>query len=376
MGKEQEKTLDFASMFTLRKDGRYQGSYLDGNGQRKYVYDRDPERLYEKLNKAIQPKIITFKQVSEEWQRKHREEITTRTWRNYEPYYLDAVNKYGDVPIEKMNAGIVDRELKVSKDKGMSRSVVNTIRSLYRMIFDYAIVKGYILYNPVLAVKLPKGLRRGRRKAPTEDQVRIIMGSYEAPFGLFPLFLLCTGLRKSEALALTWDDIDFVNREINVDKSLEYLSCWNPKVKEPKTEAGIRTVPIVDLLIGPLASAKNSSESKLLFPTPDGYKHAGKYMTQSAFEGQWYAYCKAVGLVNDDGLPALTAHNLRHGMATLMFEANVDELTVKKIMGHSRIEVTREVYTDLRVGQERKSISALNENLNSLMLETVSKRRK
>ena len=63
-------------------------------------------------------------------------------------------------------------------------------------------------------------------------------------------------------------------------------------------------------------------------------------------------------------------------MATLMFEANVDELTVKKIMGHSRIEVTREVYTDLRVGQERKSISALNENLNSLMLETVSKRRK
>ncbi len=67
MGKEQKKTLDFASMFTLQKDGRYQGSYLDGNGQRKYVYDRDPERLYAKLNKAIQPKIITFKQVSEEW---------------------------------------------------------------------------------------------------------------------------------------------------------------------------------------------------------------------------------------------------------------------------------------------------------------------
>lgn len=81
MGKEQKKTLDFASMFTLRKDGRYQGSYLDGNGQRKYVYDRDPERLYAKLNKAIQPKIITFKQVSEEWQRERREEITTRTWR-------------------------------------------------------------------------------------------------------------------------------------------------------------------------------------------------------------------------------------------------------------------------------------------------------
>lgn len=48
MGKEQEKTLDFASMFTLRKDGRYQGFYLDGNGQWKYVYDRDPERLYAK----------------------------------------------------------------------------------------------------------------------------------------------------------------------------------------------------------------------------------------------------------------------------------------------------------------------------------------
>lgn len=79
MGKEQKKTLDFASMFTLQKDGRYQVSYLDENGQRKYVYDRDPERLYAKLNKEIQPKIITFKHVLEEWQRKHREEITTRT---------------------------------------------------------------------------------------------------------------------------------------------------------------------------------------------------------------------------------------------------------------------------------------------------------
>ena len=94
----------------------------------------------------------------------------------------------------------------------MPRTVVNSVRSLYRMIFDYAIRDGLVLYNPVSAVKLPRGLPHGKRVAPDDSSMKTILRSSGDGFDLFPALLLCTGLRKSEALALLWSDVDFKRR--------------------------------------------------------------------------------------------------------------------------------------------------------------------
>lgn len=77
----------------------------------------------------------------------------------------------------------------------------------------------------------------------------------------------------------------------------------------------------------------------------------------------------------DGDKPALTAHNLRHGTATLMFENGVDELTTQHILGHSRIEITREIYTDLRSQQKMKSLSKLNRGMSKMMSVSKIKRK-
>ena len=62
------RKINYASMFTLRKDGRYQGSYTDETG-RHYLYDRDPELLYRKLQEAAQSpeqKEPTFREIAED----------------------------------------------------------------------------------------------------------------------------------------------------------------------------------------------------------------------------------------------------------------------------------------------------------------------
>ena len=236
------------------------------------------------------------------------------------------------------------------------------------MIFDYAVAHEHAQYNPVLSVRLPKGLKRGKRIAPTDEQIKNIFANIDAPFGLFPMFLLCTGLRKSEALALMWDDVDFSKREISITKSLDYGIGASPTVKSPKTAAGVRTVPIVDILHDLLQEAKVTSKSELLFPAPDSNRSGkgGGYMTLRGYEGAWLRYCEAAGFV-ENGKPTLTAHNLRHGTATLMFELGVDELTAQRILGHSRIEITREIYTDLRTAQNAKSVSKFNEGIKKYM---------
>lgn len=237
------------------------------------------------------------------------------------------------------------------------------------MIFDHAIAQGYVKFNPVTSIKLPKGLKKGKRTGPTKEQINTILISLDKPFGLFAYLLLCTGLRKSEALALSWDDIDFDKKTIYIVKSLDYTDTVHPKLKPPKTEAGTRDVPILDILVGPLKNAHKAAQSSLVFPSPASNRggKGGAYMSLRAYEGAWQRYCEAVGFTDENGKPSLTAHNLRHGAATLMFELGVDELTTQKILGHSRIEITREIYTDLRNEQKARSISKLNRGMSKLV---------
>lgn len=366
-----KKKPDYASMFTLRKDGLYMARYTDKTG-RHSLYDRDPEQLYKKLKAATEPKEDTpptFREVAENWERQHRETITDRTWNNYASHYNSIISKHGDKLISEVSALDVTNHLMQAKSQGYSATVVNTIRSLYRMIFDYAIVNEFAQYNPVTSVKLPRGLKRGKRAAPTDAQIKKIFAAADAPFGLFPIFLLCTGCRKSEALALSWDDVDFKSREIKITKSLDYTSGANPKYKAPKTDAGIRTVPIIDILYDMLQQAYIGRTSDLIFPAPPSNRggKGGGLMTLRGYEGHWNKYCEAVGFMGADGKPTLTAHNLRHGTATLMFELGVDELTAQRILGHSRIEITREIYTELRANQKMKSVDKFNAGMKTYL---------
>ena len=361
------RKINYASMFTLRKDGRYQVKYTDDSGVKHTLYDRDPEALYHKLQAARTPQeeqAPTFREIAENWERQHREEITIRTWTNYEPHYKDILARHGDKPIKEVTAQLIVNHLTSAKAKGYSATVVNTIRSLYRMIFDYAVAHDYAQFNPVLSVRLPKGLKRGKRTAPTDDQIKTIFANADADFGLFPIFLLCTGMRKSEALAITWDDVDFKNRAISVTKSIDYTSGASPKIKPPKTEAGNRMVPIIDILYDLLQTAHRESASEFVFPSPDSNRggKGGGMMTLRGYEGAWLRYCESTGLM-EDGKPAITAHNLRHGTATLMFELGVDELTAQRILGHSRVEITREIYTELRAKQNIKSVTKFNKGM-------------
>jgi integrase len=359
------KKINYADMFTLRKDGRYMTTYADEKG-RHALYDRDPENLYRKLQAVLDKgsSLPTFRQAAEDWERCHREEISHRTWCNYLPHYNQILSRHGKKPVDQVTALDVINHLTTAKAQGYSATVVNSIRSVYRMIFDHAIVNDWVKFNPVTSVRLPKGLKRGKRTAPTDEEIRVIFNSVDLPFGLFPFLLLCTGLRKSEALALTWDDLDFDRCEISVTKSLEYPTGSTPMVKAPKTEAGVRVVPMVDMLREKLLQAKSVADSVYIFPAPDSNRagKGGGMMTLRGYEGAWERYCTLAGLM-EDGKPSVTAHNLRHGTATLMFEMEVDELTAQRILGHSRVEITREIYTELREKQNRKSVEKFNAGL-------------
>lgn len=359
------KKSDYAKLFKQRADGRYIGNYKDENGEWRSLSSKDPEVLFQKLEDAKKPRTVTFADAAGAWETVYREGCNPRTWQNYKPHYEDIVDKYGKYPISDIQGLHVIQYLQRAKAQGYSRTIINTKRTLFNNILNHAVAQGWIPWNPAVGIKLPKGLPSSKRSAPTDEQIHAIVANCGIPFGIFAMLCLCTGLRKGEALALLKSDIH--DGEISVSKSLTFADGDRPKVKSPKSEAGVRTVPIVSILATPLAEYMAGLNGDILFPNRSYNGSPGNtYMTQSNYDTAWGNYVKSAGL---DGL---TAHQLRHGTATLLYEAGVDVYTAKKILGHAKVSTTMEIYTELREKHEKQSVSKMDSYLRNLVQESAN----
>lgn len=368
------KKIDYASVFTLRKDGRYMGWEVTEKGRRA-VYDRDPERLWHKLNDPKEPEPLTFAKIAEEWHDATWERVKKGTTACYGASYDRAVARFGDWLATEIGAYDITAHLEALKQQGYGSKTVKTQRTVYRQIFLHAIndeaLGREIRYNPAADVPLPKNLPAREREAPDDEAVDIIRSNAEtARWGIFPMLLICTGCRRSEALGLKWGDVDFEKKEIRISDALKYHG--KPVIEPPKTAAGVRTVPLLPDLERLLLSykPKGAEPGERVFRGEEA-----ELMPESTYQRKWLNYCKDTGFVTDapeeykgkNGhryirhhyKPTLTPHVLRHGYATMLFEAGVDVYTAQKLLGHKDIQTTMSIYTHLRERKRQQSVDKL-----------------
>jgi len=335
------KKIDYASMFVRRKSGLYMGRYRDAQGKRRYVYDRDPEALYHKIELLENPDLAPpkFRDMAEAWQAEHWDRISYKTAEAYTAPLRRLVDHFGDqetVTAQEINAFLVD----LGKKK-YSRRSVQMHRDILNMIFNHAIVNGKLTVNPCAAVSLPYSLTTTTRELPDDDAIEAVKSS-SAPFSLFAKLCLYSGLRRGEALALRYEDVDREHKCIHVTKAVEFVGN-NPHIKPPKTKAGKRDPILLDVLAD-------------LIPEGTGYifcRDDGGLLTKMQYRDRWEAYCKAIG--HD-----ITAHQLRHGFATILYEAGIEDKDAQELLGHSSITVTRDVYTHIRQSRREQTAKKLN----------------
>lgn len=377
------KKIDYASMFTLRKDGRYQGSYTDETG-RHYVYDRDPERLWHKLNDPKEEKPLLFSEIAKAWQNDAWNKVKDGTIACYTAHYNRAVDRFGDTVAAEIEANDIYTHLQILKAQGLSASTIKKQKVIYKQIFQYAIMdKVYgktLRYNPVINVKLPDGLPKAKKREAPEDEIvkQIRSNADSAYFGMFAMFLICTGFRLGEALAVQWKDIDFTKGTITCGNSISHRTGV-AVASTPKTEKGYREVPILPVLADLLVRPENALDTDYVFFGSD----PAKPMPLSTYRRRWKHYCIDMGFVTDEPETrtsvqgkvytvhnyknTLTAHVLRHGYATMLFEAEVDAYTARDLLGHADIETTMAIYTHLRSRKKMASVEKLKEYVKTAM---------
>lgn len=346
------KKPNYAAMFTLRKDGRYMGYYhdLDRNGQptgpRHPIYDRDPEKLFHKIREKESGEAppLTFEAAADAWERKHWERIGSKTAETYAAPLRRIKAQFAGMTAEEVSAQDIQAFISDLGKQGFSRRSVQMHRDIINMIYNNAILEFGIRANPKIGTKMPKNLPAKKRELPKDEAIEAVKHGGGAPFGLFALVCLYGGLRRGEALALTYEDVDRKAGLIHVTKAVEFIGN-NPHLKPPKTDAGVRDVPLLE----PLAAAIPDKGSGLLFPREDG-----GVLTKTQYRKRWAKYCESIG-------HEITAHQLRHGYATILYEAGVPDKDAQELLGHSSIAVTRDVYTHIRQSQKEATAKRLND---------------
>ena len=337
---------------TKRKDGRYCTSrtidgervffYSGESTEKKAVRDIEKQMLeYTKKKEASK----SFESIAENWDREHREKISDINYRkNTKAAYnriLSHFSQFGAID----NITLIDINLFLSKlmAQGFYKKTIATHKSILNMIFQYALLHGFLTYNPMSDIRLPNNLPRLERQMPSTEDIKIIDSHYKG-FDLLPYFLLYTGLRKSEALALSYKDIDFKNKLITVKKHLIYDG------NKPIIEDGTKTVNSRRsvVLLDRLAEKLQRNRIGLIFCNDDGSPYKSRQ-----YDRLWRNYQKKYGLT-------ITAHQLRHAYATMLFEAGVDLKDAQDLMGHSDINLTRQIYTHIRDERKFETMSKLN----------------
>ena len=370
------------------KNGLYKknlivGKKPDGTYIRKQLYGKTIKELEQKIvevtrqiNHGIQvwENSMSFRNLTNIWFDEYNMDIGD-VWRYDQKIIIKKhlIPSLGEMKISDLRQLHLQTVISSLSREGYSTSYMKKVKQLATQIMQVAVGSDILIRNPFTDVKVPKKDPASRRSL-TDKEIALITDNWRGHnLGAMAMIMLYAGLRKGEAIALEWRDIDFEKRVIHVTKSASSLKNATT-IKKPKTSAGTRDVPIPTLLLSVLMEIRKA----------DGYVFTntdGGLLTESSYKRQWDSFQSYLNVCaggrNGTGryvprivvIDRITAHMLRHTYATMLYDANVDVKSAQMFLGHSDIEVTLSIYTHLTKYKEKKSAEALDEHLNA-MLET------
>ena len=348
-----------ADKMKRRADGRLTKTITDPRtGKRLYFYGKTEREINRKILEFTERSASgrTFAEVADEWWGDTLERLSPNSVHTYRKAKERAVEEFGDESIKSITAR--DIQLFIKRFAGCgetakARKTVSNQLMVINSIFKHAICEGDCADNPAQSVTIPKNLKKTKRSAAKESEEEIIKKNVD--LWLLPYVVLYTGMRKGEALAITGADIDMDERTISITKSV-YFQSDVPYIKEPKTEAGKRIVPILDPLMPYIPELK---DDEYLFSAASDPK---KPMGYGLFRLRMKKFHEKTGTT-------FGTHQLRHSYATILFECGVDPKTAQHLLGHAQISTTMDIYTDFR----EQSAKAIAEDISKKLANMTSK---
>lgn len=351
------------SKYTRGKDGRWRtnvstGQY-DDNGKLILIRlsssksSADLEKKVQEVKYKLRHKIsapivetIYFKDYADKWlQTKEQRAIKTyEMYRNIVDKHLDTFN---DMPLDMIRQS--DIQLLIRAKSYYPRICQQIVLTL-RQIFDMAVNDDILIKNPCRNIELPRHVKHEKRVL-TEEEKAIIKKAdgLDALHTAYIHLLYGSGMRPAEMFALTWNDIDFKNNTVTINKALQFTNSRVASVGLPKTDKSIRTIPVPAFVMRSLSAYKREGMQS---PTSTIFgANTGELRTRSAYRNIFDVAIHSLGLKD------ITPYMFRHNYCTQCYLDGVDIKVCQYLMGHSGTKMVLEVYTHIAKTEQALKLS-------------------
>lgn len=385
-----------------RKDGLWAGSITlgyddDGKIKRKVVYGKTrlevANKVAEMTNRISNDNydLISNNSLStlmKEWLLVFKKtQVTARTFENnFRQFTLYIEPKIGVMKLDEITSITIQKILNDMLEQKLSLDYVKKTKFLLRQFFEYAVDNKLLVVNPVDRTKVRSNERKiydGQQEykaIPIEVREEFIKCLDNNDF-LKPLCLtmMFAGLRTGEVLALQWQDINFENKTINVERGLTIEPKFNSEgkvikritiISETKTACSKRVVPMPDILINALndykqRQAKISKKGKVDLLDKHCFVFAnddGTFRTYSGTQKILNRFLKKYKLTKYN----IHFHGLRHTYSNMLFEADQNPKVIQSLLGHKDVKTTISTYNSVDKSYFEKATNVLNEQFKEL----------
>lgn len=249
--------------------------------------------------------------------------------------------------------------------KEYSLSTIQKIKRIITSVIEKAMAEQLIIGNPIYKINIPLDLKQKEKDIVvlTKEQVRDYVndaiktyktGTYVHRIGYGLVFILFTGIRLSEALALTFDCFNEEERTVSIKHSITLMKNREDKdhrkfvleENSTKSKKSTRTLYLNDdAWLAYLQLKKLNGEFKHVFSTK-----TGNIVTPPQL-GQTHRL-----IIKQCNIPKCGIHSLRHTYASLLYDNGVDIKTISELLGHSDTQITYNTY--ITIFAEKKKIAS------------------
>jgi len=245
---------------------------------------------------------------------------------------------------------------------GLSAQTVRHHHTALHKALQTAVEWGLLGRNVADAVRPPRAQRSEMRTWDEDDISRFLQATKDTPYYALFYLALFTGMRRSELLALRWQDVDFILSQVYVSRGLHVLKGSKITFRQPKTAKGRRTValpPSAILLLKEHREKQALDHAMLGIPLKDDdfvfCDLHGKPLLPNTVTHAW------ITLVRRTGLKRIRLHDARHSHASIMLKQGIHPKIVQERLGHSSIQITLDTYSHVAPGLQEAAAKRFDE---------------
>jgi len=313
-----------------------------------------------------------FAEFAERWKEEYALKHLKLTSLDTLGHKMSRINEeIGHLRLEKINKRTIQELIQKllngsGSHKPLCAKTVKNYISYVSSVLNYAISLDMLSSNPCRNANLPP-VKKVTREMYTLDEAQLFIDKLieKAPimYQCYFILMIYSGFRRGEMCGLTWDDIDFDNHIITINKALYHITEKGATIDTPKTAASNRSLRIADEVFDFLQRLKEHYEkeadrlgTKWIENNFVFKRNDGSILSPLAPNEWLHRFC------DREGLKYVVPHSFRHLNASLLIDSGASVKTVQACMGHSEASTTLNIYTHLFSKAQAKASQAVASN--------------